>query len=133
MFHRYATTPHLAIRPTAGRRVAELAGRSAETLTAEQLETQGFTILARRLRTPAGEIDLVAATPHMLLFIEVKSRPSFREAAECLTPRQQARLYGAATIALGQNPGWARPDTRFDVALVAHGAVQMIEDAIRAC
>jgi putative endonuclease len=121
------TSPTLAAR-----RSAEQSGRDAESLVAEQLEAKGFTILAQRLRTPAGEIDLIAASPRTLIFLEVKSRPSFREAAESLTPRQQARLFAAATIALAQNPAWARPDTRFDVALVAHGAIHIIEDAIRA-
>ncbi|WP_297369888.1 YraN family protein [Acidocella sp.] len=132
MFAPYTATlsPH---RPRATRRKAEQAGREAETLVAEQFEERGFTILATRLRTPAGEIDLVVASARTLLFIEVKSRPSFHEAAECLTPRQQARLHAAATIALAQNPGWARSDTRFDVALVAHGGVSIIEDAIRPC
>ncbi len=67
----------------------------------------------------------------MLVFIEVKARPSLAEAAYAVTPRQQSRLLGAADILLAENASWQRPTTRFDVALVCGQDIVHIEDAIR--
>ncbi|HYP62521.1 MAG TPA: YraN family protein, partial [Acidocella sp.] len=60
----------------ARRRAAESLGRDAEDLVAQGLEAQGYKILARRLRTKAGEIDLVVADAARLIFVEVKARNS---------------------------------------------------------
>jgi putative endonuclease len=95
------------------------------------LEDNGFSVLAKRLRTGAGEIDLVAANAQILIFVEVKARRSLTEAAYAVSSRQQARLLVAAGVALAMYPGWERAEMRFDVALVAGGAVEMIENAIR--
>ena len=45
------------------RRAAYGLGHRGETLAAFALRLQGFRILARRYRTPAGEIDLIARRP----------------------------------------------------------------------
>ncbi len=95
------------------------------------MRRRGFTVLARRLRTGSGEIDLVVADGRTLVFIEVKARRSFAVAALAVGPRQQARLFQAASLALALHPEWERANTRFDVALVCGGRVEMIEDAIR--
>jgi putative endonuclease len=64
--------------------------------------------------------------------LEVKSRPTLALAAAALSPRQQARLLGAAAILLAANPHWGRAGVRFDVLLVdAAGAVRRIADAFR--
>lgn len=89
-------------------------------------------MLARRARTPAGEIDLVAERDGLLAFIEVKARPSFAEAAFALGTRQRARLLAAAECWLAANPGHGAAGMRFDVFLVAaDGAVRRIADAFR--
>lgn len=89
-------------------------------------------MLARNLRTPAGEIDLIAARAEVLVFAEVKARPTHYEAAFALSARQQRRLYQAAEAALAQHPEWARPAIRFDVFLVDKGGhIARIRDAIR--
>ncbi|MDE2319213.1 MAG: YraN family protein [Rhodospirillales bacterium] len=115
----------------AKRRAAETLGRQAEDEVAALLRRRGYDILAMRLKTGAGEIDIVAANHNTLTFVEVKARPSFAEAAYALSPRQQARLFQAAAIAMACNEGWARPDTRFDAALVVPGGIEIIEDAFR--
>ncbi len=115
----------------AKRQSAESRGRSAEASVAANWQAQGFSVLAQRLRTTSGEIDLVVADPATLVFIEVKARPSFEEAAYAVLPRQQLRLLQAADSALAQHQEWNRPNIRFDVALVCNGAIQHIEDAIR--
>ena len=120
-------------RASAKRRAAEVLGRGAEDIVAKRLEGQGFAILARRLRTGAGEIDLVVADAGRLVFVEVKARGCLADAAYAVSPRQQARLLAAASAALAQHEEWARDEIRFDVALVAGGRVEMLVDAIRYC
>jgi len=117
--------------PNAKRRAAEQLGRKAEDGVALEWKARGFEILARRLRTGGGELDLVVADEQTLVFIEVKARRSLHEAAFSVPRAQQARLLDGAGYALAANPAWQRPDTRFDVALVFPGGIEMIEDAIR--
>jgi putative endonuclease len=96
------------------------------------LAADGWTILARRLRTEAGEIDVVAATEDLLAIVEVKARPTLGEAAFALGARQKARLLAAAEIVLAEHPEWAREGMRFDLVVVdAAGSVRRIADAFR--
>ena len=96
------------------------------------LERDGWSILARRLRTSAGEVDLVAEKEGLLAIVEVKSRPGLAEAAASLSDRQQARLISAAEIILANNPQWGSNGVRFDLLLVnAAGVVRRITDAFR--
>ena len=113
------------------RRAAETLGRSAEDEVALIWQGKGFEILAQRLRTGAGEIDLVVASAAMLVFVEVKARKTTAEAAYAISPRQQARLLEAASLALATHEDWQRPAVRFDAALVCPGGIAHIEDAIR--
>ncbi|MDT7951170.1 MAG: YraN family protein [Acetobacteraceae bacterium] len=118
-------------RPARGR-AAQRRGVDAEGAAGAALERDGWTVYARRLRTAAGEIDLVAERDGLLAFVEVKARPTLAGAAGSLGPRQRARLLAAAEIALAANPGWGAAGIRFDVLLVdATGAVRRIEDAFR--
>jgi putative endonuclease len=111
---------------------AEVAGRGGEDAAAAALVGEGWTVLARRARTPAGELDLVAEREGLLAFIEVKARPSLAEAAFALGQRQRARLLAAAECWLAENPGHGAAGMRFDVLLVAaDGAVRRIADAFR--
>ena len=113
-------------------RTAQRRGIDAEAAACAALEQEGWTILGRRLRTGAGEIDAVAEKDGLLALLEVKSRPTLALAAASLSPRQRARLLGAAAILLAANPGWGRNGVRFDVLLVdAAGAVRRITDAFR--
>jgi len=89
-------------------------------------------VLARRARTPAGELDLIAERDGLLAFVEVKARPNLSEAAFALGPRQRARLVAAAECWLAGNPGHGAAGIRFDLLLVAvDGAVRRIADAFR--
>lgn len=114
----------------AQRRAAEYLGRLAEDEVATVLQRQGYEVLARRLKTARGEIDLVVADEQWLVFVEVKARVSFAEASYAVSPRQQVRLLSAAEVALAQHPEWARPQTRFDVALVVQDDIRIIENAL---
>lgn len=114
-----------------GRR-AEASGRDAEGVAAGALEREGWVVLARRARTPAGEIDLVAERDGLLAFVEVKARPSLSEAALALGVRQRARLVAAAECWVAANPGHGAAGMRFDVVIVAaDGTARRIADAFR--
>jgi putative endonuclease len=106
--------------------------RDAEAAACAALSRDGWTVLAQRLRTEAGEIDVVAAKPDLLAIVEVKARPTLADAAMALGARQRARLLAAAEIALADHPEWARAGMRFDLIVVdAAGTVRRIADAFR--
>ena len=107
-------------------------GHEAEARAEAALSRDGWTVLARRMRTPAGEIDLVAERHGLAAVIEVKSRPTLATAAYAVGKRQQVRLMAAAEIALAENPGWGPNGVRFDVLLVDQaGSVRRVADAFR--
>ncbi|MBP0466029.1 YraN family protein [Roseomonas sp. PWR1] len=114
-----------------GRR-AQAAGLDAEAIAAAALAREGWAVLARRARTPAGEIDMVAERDGLLAFVEVKARPSLSEAALALGARQRARLLAAAECWLAAHPGHGAAGMRFDVVIVAaDGTARRIADAFR--
>jgi len=96
-------------------------GISAESRAAVWLLAHGYRILARRWKSPRGEIDIIAARRHLLIFVEVKARATLDAAAESVTERQKQRIAAAAEIWLAANPVPAIRDIRFDAILVAPG------------
>jgi putative endonuclease len=114
------------------RRAAERRGLDAESRAAAALEARGWTVLARRVRTPHGELDLIAERAGLLAFIEVKARPSLAEAASAVSARQQARIMAAAEAWLAANPNHGEAGMRFDVILVAPEGLRRVVDAFRA-
>jgi putative endonuclease len=99
-----------AKRPT-----APAIGHLGERLAVEHLHRRGLAIVARNVRTAAGEIDIVARDGATLVFAEVKTRRAVPRAAapspwaagplERLGPRQQARLRRCAAAYLRERPG----------------------------
>jgi putative endonuclease len=107
-------------KPASPARVAAFrTGLSAESRAAAFLMAKGYRILAKRFRTPYGEIDLVARKRNMIVFIEVKARASLDDAAYAVTPRQQARIIDAAQGWLMAHPEHAEFELRFDAMLIA--------------
>src|SRR5436309_6450204 len=82
--------------PRPERRAAFRLGLSAETRAAALLLAKGYRIVARRWRSPVGEIDLVVRRGRLLVFVEVKARGRFDDAAEAVTERQRRRIVAAA-------------------------------------
>jgi putative endonuclease len=107
--------------PRPERQVAFQLGLSAESRAAAWLIAHGFRILARRWKSPVGEIDLIAARRHLLIFVEVKARANLDDAAEAVSEHQRRRIVAAAEAWLATNPQPAVRDMRFDVILVAPG------------
>ena len=111
------TTPAKVAAPE--RVAAFQTGVSAETRAAAYLMAKGYRILAKRFRTPYGEIDIVARKRNLLAFVEVKARASLDEAAYAVTPRQQQRIIAAAQAWLMAHPEHAELELRFDAMLIA--------------
>jgi len=112
---------------------AERRGRRGEIWAAAVLLLKGYRILGWRVRTRAGEIDLVARAPGgVVCFVEVKARPEGLAAAESVGGRQKARIARAATLYLAGRPGLAKKGVRFDVVAVSPGRVpRHLRDAWR--
>jgi putative endonuclease len=107
--------------PRLERQLAFRTGISAESRAAALLVAKGFRILARRWKSPVGEIDIIARRRHLLAFVEVKARETLDEAAWSVTERQRARIIAAAEAWLARNADARIRDIRLDVILVAPG------------
>jgi len=111
-----------APRPPRPERLAAFRlGLSAESRAAMLLIAKGYRIVARRWKTPVGEIDIVARRRRDLVFVEVKARGDLDAAAEAVTERGRRRIIAAAEFWLASHPGDAESFIRFDVILVAPG------------
>lgn len=126
---RAAPRPVPAARRTRGR-LACLAGAMAEDGVARVLEGRGVTVVARRWRGKAGEIDLICRDGDCLIFIEVKQSSTHDEAAQRLGMRQQGRIMRAALEYCEVQGYDLLPEMRFDAALVDRtGKVEVLERA----
>ena len=111
-------------------------GSDGEELAARTLEQRGYTVLARRYRTRAGEIDIVAEVGTTVVFVEVKTRHGrgFGDPAEAVTWRKQHRVVAMAADYLARFGLEHRP-VRFDVVSVLidgdASIVEVVEDAFR--
>ena len=94
-------------------------GKLGEELAVRELERLGYAVLARRYRTPAGEIDIVADDHGTLVFVEVKARADgeFGTALEAVTPWKRRQLVRMARDYLARAGRVDRP-CRFDVVAV---------------
>ncbi len=94
-------------------------GLNAETIACLFLRLKGYRILARRYRSPVGEVDIIAARGHMLVFVEVKARRKRESLMETITPKQQQRINRAASLFISKHPRVASHNARFDVILIS--------------
>ena len=105
--------------PDPARRRAEQRGHWSESFAALLLRLNLYRILARRVKTHAGEIDLVALSlSGLVCIIEVKARRETRLAAEAVGDQQKARLARAASLYLASQPHLAGRGLRFDIVAV---------------
>lgn len=102
------------------RRAAEAAGRRGERLAGWWLRLKGWRILDRRVRTPAGEVDLIARKGNLVAFVEVKLRKSAAELDLAIDQRRLARVAAAAEYLMPRYAGEG-DDIRVDVLLLAPG------------
>jgi putative endonuclease len=121
-------------RPTRSQRglAARRSGRRGESLCALWLMAKGYRVIGLRLRTPHGEIDLLARKGGVLAVVEVKRRQNLDAALEAVTPLQRDRLRRAAqTLAGGAGP-FSPTSVRLDLmALAPRRLPRHIPDAWR--
>ena len=94
-------------------------GAMAEHLAAVLLRLKGYRILARQMRSPLGEIDIIARRGRTLAFIEVKARATMTQAIEAVNFHQRGRIERAALAYTANHPGFAEFNLRFDLIAVA--------------
>jgi putative endonuclease len=97
-------------------------GRWGEDAAARYLAANGYALIQRNLRTPRGEIDILASKDGLLVFVEVKARSShtFAYPEDSVTPRKQAHMLAAAEHYLQEHPE-SGESWQFDVIAVERG------------
>ena len=102
------------------RQLAERGGRRGETIAALWLMMRGWSIVGRRVRTPVGEVDLVARRGRIVAFVEVKTRTRASD-ADLSLDHYRLRRVAAAAEALA--PRFVRPgdDVRIDAVFITWG------------
>jgi len=114
-------TAQLKPPPRQERVAAFRLGISAESRAAFFLMAKAYRIVARRWKTPFGEMDIVARHRNDLVFCEVKARDTHDGAAEAVTERNKQRIVAAAELWLAHHPQDAHRTIRFDVILMVPG------------
>ena len=112
-----STSKPMANSDTATRRRNDRRGRRAETVAAWYLRVKGYKILARRVRTPVGEIDIIARHRDSLVFVEVKARRALDSAIIALHPAALRRIEAASRVLAPRYAGGCTT-TRIDAVLV---------------
>ncbi len=122
----------MAARPASAERIGRYRrGRFSELVAAAALMAKGYRILARRCRTPYGEIDLVAVRGRRLAFVEVKRRATRLEGEAALTSRQAGRISRAAEFWVSRNARYRDHDRGLDAVLVMPGRLPVhLPDAL---
>lgn len=96
-------------------------GHGAEWIAALWLMLKGYRILAFRLKSRAGEIDILARRGRVLAVIEVKRRATMEAALSALTPQQTARLVAAAQQVARGRKALQGLEIRLDTVALAPG------------
>jgi putative endonuclease len=105
----------------AERRLRLRRGRVSEAFAAAVLIAKGYRILGRRVRTRAGEIDIIAVRGRRLAFVEVKRRLTREDAEAAVSARQAARIRRASDLWLARRPRYRGHVFAFDVILLVPG------------
>jgi putative endonuclease len=96
-------------------------GLSREALAALILRAKFYRVLGTRLRTPFGEVDILAEKNGTLVVVEVKARSNAEGAAGAISSVQKQRLLRAAEY-LGARQKKNFSTLRCDAFLFSPGA-----------
>jgi putative endonuclease len=101
------------------------AGRDGESRAAAYLEAAGFKIVARNVRCPYGEVDLVALEEQTIVFIEVKSWSVYAidNLAYSVNLKKQRRIIETAKYFLSVHREYNSMAVRFDVIFINPAAM----------
>jgi putative endonuclease len=101
------------------RKFHESAGRRGEAWAALLLTLKLYRVVGRRVKTPVGEIDLIAERFGTIVFVEVKSRSFSHQEESALYAVNRRRIVNAARFWLGRHPDRVDSPMRFDVIFLA--------------
>ena len=104
--------------PDPDRVAREERGRLSEHLAAGYLMLHGYRILARRHRTPFGEIDIIAQRGKRIAFVEVKYRRTRNAAEAALKTKQAQRVVRAAQHYVSRYPAYSECEQGFDAIFI---------------
>lgn len=103
------------------RKLAEREGRKGEWRAAAWLKLKGWHVLAQRVKTPRGEIDLIARRGGVVAFVEVKWRQRIADLDHAIDERRLSRV-AAAVECVAWEYATNGEDIRIDVMLLAPDA-----------
>lgn len=114
------------------RQAAYRHGHVAEAVAMLVLLAKGFRPIARRYKTPLGEVDLIVKRGRTLAFVEVKARAQREEALDSVGPAAERRIVDAADLWLAKHPAAAGFDLRYDLVVVTPWRLPLhLADAFR--
>jgi putative endonuclease len=93
-------------------------GLAAELIVAILLTVTGHRSLARRFKSPVGEVDIIAVRGRRVAFVEVKRRPTSEDCEAAITGELRKRVRRAAALWLARNPPFQTYDVGFDLVFV---------------
>ena len=82
---------------------------------------KGYRLVARRFKTKAGEIDLIARKGDLVIMVEVKARPTVQAAVDAVSHSAKRRINNAADLWHSQQTDAAQLSIRFDIMAVCPG------------
>ena len=101
--------------------IADRKGREGEAQAAQWLMQQGWQVVAERVKTKVGEIDLIARKPGIVAFVEVKWRRKSADLDTAIDERRLSRV-AAAVEMVAHEYLQDGEDITIDVLLLAPGA-----------
>lgn len=110
----------MSARTPEQRHEADQRGREGEAAAAMFLVQAGWRIVAERVKTKAGEIDLIARKSGLVAFIEVKWRARAASLADAIDERRLRRVAAAVEL-VWQDYALNGEDIRIDAILLAPG------------
>lgn len=107
-------------------------GLFSEFIARQYLRLHGFKILKSRYitgrNTNRAEIDIIAQRGNLIVFIEVKNRPTIGAGLDAISPAQIRRLRRAAETYLSQRH-WTG-DARFDAIVLCKFHIYWLKNCI---
>jgi putative endonuclease len=99
-------------------------GRKGEARAAEALEAAGMKIVAKNVRSPRGEVDIVALDGETVVFVEVKAWSVYgiENLQYGVNNKKQRRIIETAKYFLSAHREYNGKAVRFDVVFVGKGA-----------
>jgi conserved hypothetical protein TIGR00252 len=105
-------------------------GKLFEDRAVKYLESIGYKVLLRNYRSKYGEIDIIAETNNVIVFVEVKGRftEDFGSGEESITKKKIDKIVKTALQFIEEN-NLQEKDFRFDVVAFKGNQIFHLENA----